>query len=517
MANWDYGYVTDVSYPITFCREMTPAWLAMTALLMGHRPPDLSKPFRYADLGCGNGFTALVVAATCPDAEVWGFDFSPAHVETARRMVAQAGIENITFVETSFAELARQHDRGLPEFDFIVTHGVLSWVNSENRRHVTEVIARRLRPGGLAYLGYNSVAGWASMVPIRALMRLLAAGTPERTDLAVGDVLDFLDRMKQAGAQYFRLHPTLDSRLAELRKQDPRYIAHEFLNKDWHPLMFCDIANEMTEAKCVFIGSATLTDNIEPVSLPGGVVPLLAEEHDVYVRETLRDLGCAQPFRRDVYRRGIAPLLPVEHGALVEALSIVGLGVPIKDEITFTIPTGTVTGQPEIYRPLLAMLDNGPLTIPQAHKSSGLAGRPLPEAVQAVAMLVAGGYALPLISHGNSTPGRRTARALNRLIVETNACGGELGWLAAPAAGAAIPAGLMEGFIVGALLDGRPSDIEPLTGHILAQLARCGRTTQQDGKPVTDPVKARQIVADVVQTTIDRRTRAFRQLGILDD
>jgi hypothetical protein len=75
----------------------------------------------------------------------------------------------------------------------------------------------------------------------------------------------------------------------------------------------------------------------------------------------------------------------------------------------------------------------------------------------------------------------------------------------------------MEGFIVGALLDGRPSDIEPLTGHVLAQLARCGRTTQQDGKPVTDPVNARQIVADVVQTTSDRRTQAFRQLGILDD
>jgi hypothetical protein len=68
----------------------------------------------------------------------------------------------------------------------------------------------------------------------------------------------------------------------------------------------------------------------------------------------------------------------------------------------------------------------------------------------------------------------------------------------------------MEGFIVGALLDGRPSNTEPLTGPVVAQLARCGRTTQQAGKPLTDPVKARQIVADVVQTKIDRRTQAFR-------
>ena len=106
--------------------------------------------------------------------------------------------------------------------------------------------------------------------------------------------------------------------------------------------------------------------------------------------------------------------------------------------------------------------------------------------------------------------GRR--ERLNRLIVETNACGGELGWLAAPAAGAAIPARLMGGSSSERYWDGRPSDIEPLTGHVLAQLARCVRTTQQGGKPVTDPVKARQIVADVVQTTSDRRTQAFRQL-----
>ncbi len=84
MAHWDHGYVTDVVYTNNFYRETTPAWLASTALLLGHRPPDLAGAFRYADLGCGNGFTALTVAATSPQAEVWGFDFNPAHIEAAR-------------------------------------------------------------------------------------------------------------------------------------------------------------------------------------------------------------------------------------------------------------------------------------------------------------------------------------------------------------------------------------------------------------------------------------------------
>ena len=69
-VRWDDGYVTDVTYTSNIYREATPSWLALTALLFAQRPPDLARPFRYADLGCGNGMTAVVVAATCPHAEV---------------------------------------------------------------------------------------------------------------------------------------------------------------------------------------------------------------------------------------------------------------------------------------------------------------------------------------------------------------------------------------------------------------------------------------------------------------
>src|SRR5580692_11674518 len=113
MAQWNDGYVTDVAYTSNVYRETTPPWVALTALLLGQLPPDLIRPFRYADLGCGNGMTAVFVAATCPQAEVWGFDFNPAHIETARNWAAAAGLTNITFVETSFAELAALPANGL--------------------------------------------------------------------------------------------------------------------------------------------------------------------------------------------------------------------------------------------------------------------------------------------------------------------------------------------------------------------------------------------------------------------
>ncbi len=121
MAKWDQGYVTDVVYTTNFYREITPAWLATTSLLLGHRAPDLAKPFRYADLGCGNGFTTLIVAAACPHAEVWGFDFNPAHIEFANRLAADSGLTNVRFLESSFAALDTASDGTLPG---IRLHGV---------------------------------------------------------------------------------------------------------------------------------------------------------------------------------------------------------------------------------------------------------------------------------------------------------------------------------------------------------------------------------------------------------
>ncbi|MDR3529352.1 MAG: class I SAM-dependent methyltransferase, partial [Rhodopila sp.] len=363
MADWDDGYVTDVIYTRHAHREMTPAWLAITSLLLGHRPPDLSQPFRYADLGCGHGLTATIVAATCPHAEVWAFDFNPAHVESGRRLASSAGLTNLHFQEASFADLAALPPAGLPEFDFIACHGVVSWISAENRSNLMAIIGRRLRPGGLAYLSYNVATGWASLVPMRTLMRSLMLSSQGRSDQVAAGVLDYLDILKKSGARFFGANPTVEPRLAEIRKQDPRYIAHEFLNADWQPLMFAEMAAAMEGAKCTYIGSATLTDNIDPVSVPQTMMSLVAEASNLVLRETLRDFGLAQTFRRDVYRRGVLPMAAPEQGRLLDAVELVWTGRQVDDPIALATPVGQVNGLPEIYGPLMEMLIAGNHTI----------------------------------------------------------------------------------------------------------------------------------------------------------
>ena len=517
MAQWDDGYVTDVVYTSNFYREITPAWLSLTSLLLGHRPPDLAGPFSYADLGCGNGFTTLTVAATCPHAEVWGFDFNPAHIEFATSLADRAGLTNVHFMETSFADLAALPDAALPDFDIMVSHGVLSWISQVNRSHLISTVSRRLKPGGLVYLSYNVTAGWAAMVPVRALMRMLTAASPERTDLAVPAMLDFMDRLKQSGAAYFEANPSIETRMQDIRKQDHRYIAHEYLNQDWHPLTFADIAGEMAEAKCRHIGSATLAENIDTVSVPQGMVAMLAETRDPYLRETLRDIGSAQTFRRDVYRKGIAPMPVPEQQSLLEAIMLVGLGQAVPEGgPTFSTPMGNVTGRPDIYQPLLDMLDGGSISVRRVRESPVFAERTLMELMQAFTLLVAGGYAHPMLPGGGSAAGREASRRVNQVIARANSDAADLPRLVAPAIGSAIGVDVLDTLLVGALLAGEAADVDPLADQVQMVLERSGRSVQRDGKPVTDAVEARRIVTDAVRSVLEKRVPVLRRLGVLE-
>lgn len=174
MTNWNEGAITDIPARQRFHREATPIWLVTACTLLGSRAPSLSKPFRYADLGCGTGFTALTVAAPCPRAEVWGFDFNPANIELARDLAEQAGLANIRFMEISFEAMAALPPEQLPQFDFMIAEAVLSVVSAENRSRIQGLIQRHLRSGGLAYLGYNADTGWSEFKPLQSLLRMLS-------------------------------------------------------------------------------------------------------------------------------------------------------------------------------------------------------------------------------------------------------------------------------------------------------------------------------------------------------
>src|SRR5258707_3257089 len=131
MADWGSGYITDKAYVHDFCRVQTPPMLALAALTGGVQGPGAADaPLTYCDLGCGQGYTANLIAAANPTAQVLGVDFNPSHVANARALASAAGLANVSFREASFEDIAV--DATMPQFDIVAMHGVFRWISASN-------------------------------------------------------------------------------------------------------------------------------------------------------------------------------------------------------------------------------------------------------------------------------------------------------------------------------------------------------------------------------------------------
>ncbi|MFN3461884.1 MAG: class I SAM-dependent methyltransferase, partial [Oceanibaculum sp.] len=191
MTFWTSGYVADLEYSRGIYREMTPGMLNLNLLMKQFQAEAFDapgKPLAYAELGCGHGLTVTMIAATCPNASVYATDFNPSHVVGARKLAEAAKLKNVHFFDHSFADFLHED---LPLFDVVALHGVYSWISEENRSLIREFLFRKLKPGGVCYISYNALPGWAAEAPMLKLMIDLAEGEkskhmPVRIDTAIG-------------------------------------------------------------------------------------------------------------------------------------------------------------------------------------------------------------------------------------------------------------------------------------------------------------------------------------------
>jgi len=186
------GYVTDIPYVRGFKPMLAPAWLDFVALLGGIQPPARQSGFSWCDLGCGQGVTAAVLAATHPGGVFHGIDAMPVHIDFAASLATEAEARNAHFHTADFAAALNQP---LPRFDYIVAHGVYSWVDVGIRAQLRRFIDRRLKSGGLVYVSYNALPGWTSDIPFQYLVRALAETAAGDSAGRFGQAARLIDRL----------------------------------------------------------------------------------------------------------------------------------------------------------------------------------------------------------------------------------------------------------------------------------------------------------------------------------
>jgi len=212
-----------------------PANLAAVAMLCGLRAPPIER-CSVLELGCGAGFNLIAMSASLPGARLVGIDFSRRQIEAGRELAARAGAANVDLRVGDVAAL----DDSLGRFDYVIAHGLLSWVPAAVREAVFRACSRHLQPDGIAYLSYNTYPGWHLRSVLLDALRFHAGsgGTPlERVHRARAALARMAGDLPEADASYARF---LRSEIESLRDDADAYVFHEFLEADNHPLHFAE-------------------------------------------------------------------------------------------------------------------------------------------------------------------------------------------------------------------------------------------------------------------------------------
>src|SRR4051794_37178019 len=225
-----------VPYP-SFAFPFThPARLAAIARLAGLNAPDVSTS-RVLELGCASGGNIIPMAQQFPAARFLGIDFSTVEVQQGQRTADALGLRNVELRPMSILDVTRD---ALGEFDYILAHGVYSWVPLEVREKTLAIFREQLAPSGVAFISFNIDPGRQPQMVLRQLM-LLHAGRQgegakdEAARLAAGrEMLALLGQC--FASQQTPFAALLRSEIEVLSKQDDALLLHDSLSEINHPV-----------------------------------------------------------------------------------------------------------------------------------------------------------------------------------------------------------------------------------------------------------------------------------------
>lgn len=352
MPDWSSGYVADIGYTFGAYCELNPLRVKLAFLNSGLVFPETGTA---CELGFGQGLSTNIHAAA--SVTQWsGTDFSPAQAGLAQEMAASSGA-NLKLYDQAFAEFCARDD--LPQFDFIGLHGIWSWVSDEDREVIVDFVRRKLKVGGVLYVSYNVLQGWASMVPVREVMTEFSqvmAATGQHTLSKVEDAVGFLQTLIGHSPSFTAANPTIKGRLAQIKDVNRNYVAHEYFNRNWTPMSFSAMAKWLEPAKLDFACSAHYMDHLDFVHFNEEQRKILKDIDSPSFRQTVRDFMVNQQFRRDYWVRGARKLRPLQARDLMLLQRVVMTKRAEDVSLEQKTGQGSFTLNRDIYQPIIDLL-----------------------------------------------------------------------------------------------------------------------------------------------------------------
>lgn len=224
----------EVPYKSHSIEWTAPERLALASLLHGGPRTPLDD-YRVLELGCGNGANLLPLANYRRHATFIGVDGARSQIERANARKSELELSNIEFIHADFITASQQITG---QFDYIIAHGIFSWVEQDTRDALLQLFSQHLHRGGLLYLNYNTRPGWN----IRGMVRdYLLASTAEAKNLLNRAHLTQKVSAKMVLSLADCEHPYSQLMANEFQfvcENHISYIAHEFLALDTRRAVF---------------------------------------------------------------------------------------------------------------------------------------------------------------------------------------------------------------------------------------------------------------------------------------
>ncbi|MCH7224901.1 methyltransferase domain-containing protein [Haloferula sp. A504] len=250
-------------YPALSHPETHPGVIAATARCGGVVAPALPEACRLLEIGCASGHNLLPLAARFPESRFVGIDFSDSAIRKGRQHAEATGLANVTFEHADVTEWRPEAE----DFDYVVAHGMLSWVDDRVKAALFELVQGSLAPDGIACIGYNTLPGWSLRKEAAAMVRAL----PDLGADAMG-VIGELAEAAAGGATPYAAH--LAAIYRDMQRKGPEIVAFDDLGPVCDPLHFGQVIEWAGQHGLRYLGESTLSGNLPPGVDPAALARL---------------------------------------------------------------------------------------------------------------------------------------------------------------------------------------------------------------------------------------------------
>jgi len=358
----------EVLYPAAIHAHTAPDRLATVGVLRGMRPAPVDH-CRVLEIGCGVGTNLISMAFNYPHSLFRGIDLAHAPIAAGQKSISELGLKNI---ELEPLDLCDANQQRFGAFDYIIAHGIYSWVPHPVRERILALCRDMLTPQGIAYISYNAYPGNHLRELARGIIRFHTAHLkrpPEKIHQARG-ILEFLANSTPTEDAYITV---LKSEFERVVKYRDEAFFHDDLSEINQSFYVHEFISDAERHSLKFLGESS-PNEVDPGKVTAEVMSKLNELQGSpeIVREQYKDFvrGCG--FRRTLLCHqevGLASTrVPEKVKALYvscDASPVQSDGEPISGRAVFRRPDGTEieTEHPLIVAALEYICSEWPCTI----------------------------------------------------------------------------------------------------------------------------------------------------------